>query len=145
MTDGLDGSLASRHAILEHWIQQVAEVRYNILADAPVPTRWLPDPAEIDAASRAGRTWLIVHRTDCPNFDEAYLAAEKRQLQRWLGPPEVYQIRLTRGESLTAYHFGPPNPDNQADVDFHLMPAPLPSSQVAGNWAVSYDETSQRD
>ena len=147
VTDGLDASLFSRHAILEHWIQQVAEVRYNILADAPVPTRWLPDPGEIAAAARAGRTWLIVHRTGCPNFDEAYLAAEKRQLQRRLGPPEVHQIPLTRGESITAYHYGVSDPALRAnaDRDFALMPSPQPSSQVAGNWAVSYDETSQRD
>ena len=105
VTDGLDARIESRQAILEHWVQQVAEVKYNILADAPVPTRWLPNALEVASAASAGRTWLIVHRTGCPNFDEARLIAEKRELEKSLGPPQVIEFKLTRGESITAYHF----------------------------------------
>ena len=28
--------------MLEHWLQQMAEVRYNILAKSPVPVEWMP-------------------------------------------------------------------------------------------------------
>ena len=147
VTDGLDNRLESRHAILEHWIQQVAEVRYNILAGAPVPTRWLPDPAAIAQASKEGRTWLIVHRTDCPNFDEAYLATEKDELERRLGPPEVYRFPLTRGESITAYHFDAPDAAQIArlelDPEGDLIPLPDPRPDVVQNWAVSYDNSNQ--
>jgi len=119
VTDGLDDRLESRRAILDHWLQQVAEVRYNILAAAPVPTRWLPDPMGVAAAARAGRTWLIVHRTGCPKFNEARIIAEKHQLERRLGPPRVYQFTLTRGESITAYHFaGPGSPEPATDSSF---------------------------
>ncbi len=150
VTDGLDGRLESRHAILEHWIQQVAEVKYNILAESPVPTRWLPDPAELASAAKSGRTWLIVHRTSCPNFDDKYLAAEKAQLERWLGTPQVIEIGLTRGESITAYHFTGPRPDgpgsNPADDDGpDPLPPPQMRPQVVGNFAVSYDGSSQRE
>ena len=118
VTDGLDGRLESRQAILEHWVQQVAEVRYNILADTPVPTRWLPDPLEVAAAARSGRTWLIVHRTNCSGFNEPLLLTEMRKLERRLGPPRVYQFTLTRGESITAYHYAgsgstPPDPGSE--------------------------------
>ena len=147
VTDGLDNRLESRHAILEHWIQQVAEVRYNILADAPVPTRWLPDPAAIAQASKEGRTWLIVHRTGCPDFDEAYLATEKDELERRLGPPEVHRFPLTRGESITAYHFDAPDAAQTArlelDPELDLISLPEARLEVVENWSVSYDNSNQ--
>ena len=144
VTDGLDNQLASRHAILEHWIQQVAEVKYNILARSPAPTRWLPDPAALVDATQAGRTWLIVHRTGCPNFDEAYVAAERRQLERRLGPPEVHEFGLTRGESVTAYYYPAPSPTASPPTGLEteleqLSPRP-PGRQVVGNWAFRYDD-----
>ena len=127
VTDGLDARLESRQAILEHWVQQVAEVKYNILADAPVPTRWLPDPLAVASAARSGRTWLIVHRTGCPNFDEARLLAEKRKLEGALGAPQVFEYKLTRGETITAYHFAGPTPDPKAGLG------------MGGVWANRYD------
>ena len=139
VTDGLDANLWSRHAILEHWVQQVAEVRYNVLARAPVPARWLPDAAGLVDASRAGRTWLIVHRTPCPDFDEARLVASRRKLERRLGPPTVYEFALTRGESITAYHYpGPGTPDPRPDPD--VVADPAPGSMVGFSWAVDYDD-----
>ena len=147
VTDGLDGRLESRHAILEHWIQQLAEVRYNILADSPVPTRWLPDPAAIAQASKEGRTWLIVHRTDCPDFDEAYLTTERKELENRLGPPEVYRFPLTRGESITAYHYDAPDAVQIArlalDPELDLISLPEPRRKVAEKWDVSYDNSNQ--
>ena len=143
VTDGLDARLESRHAILEHWVQQVAEVRYNILAEAPVPARWLPAPRALAEASRAGRTWLIVHRTECPAFDEARLQAARRQLERRLGPPRVHRFALTRGESLTAYHFpGPGSADPPGEAEVARAPTPTPAVGVP--WAVDYDETIRR-
>ena len=134
VTDGLDANLKSRRAILEHWVQQSAEVRYNILADAPVPTRWLPDPGEVALAASAGRTWLIVHRTGCPGFDEARLRDARRRLESRLGPPQVVEFTLTRGESITAYHFSDPLEIPRAD--------PRPASRVVGPWAVRSPEGS---
>jgi len=131
VTDGLDARLESRQAILEHWVQQVAEVKYNILADAPVPTRWLPDPLAVASAARSGRTWLIVHRTGCPNFDEARLFAAKRRLEQALGSPRVFEYKLTRGETITAYHF----------ARSFLKTRPTPA--LGGNWAVGYDGSSR--
>jgi len=122
VTDGLDHKLESRKSILEHWVQQVAEVKYNIMADAPVPTRWLPDPLEVDSAASLGRTWLIVHRTGCPKFDHAGIKAEKARLEARLGAPEVHEFKLTRGESITAYHFAGPG-----------------SPPVGESWATRYD------
>ncbi len=147
VTDGLDARLESRHAILEHWVQQVAEVRYNILADSPVLTRWLPDPTEVSAAERPGQTWLIVHRTECPNFDEARLLAESSELERRLGSPEVFEYILTRGESITAYRFAGSDRNRNfvpAVVPRDEAPAlALPTAGVGGSWAVPYDGSSR--
>ncbi len=126
VTDGLDLSLESRKSILEHWVQQVAEVKYNILADAPVPTRWLPNPVEVESAASSGHTWLIVHRTGCRNFDYAGIEAEKGKLEARLGAPEVLEFKLTRGESITAYHFAGPG-----------------SPPMGESWATRYDGTTR--
>lgn len=142
VTDGLDERLESRHAILEHWVQQVAEVRYNILADSPVPARWLPDPGGLTDAVRAGHTWLIVHRAGCPGFDEARLLAARRRLEHRLGPPREYRFGLTRGESITAYHFaGPGTADPPGGPG--LARADEPAQAVGATWAVDYDETNR--
>ena len=94
--------------MLEHWLQQMAEVRYNLLAKAPVPLAWDPG-ADALAAPVAGRTWLIVHRSGCPGFDEAGLAADRAALARRLGPPRTHRYELTRGESIEADEYPAPS------------------------------------
>ncbi len=147
VTDGLDARLESRHAILEHWVQQVAEVRYNILADAPVPTKWLPNATEVAAASRSGQAWLIVHRTAAPRFDEDRILATRRQLEASLGTPRVHRYPLTRGESITAYQFEGPssarhaNPVPAGSTGGESPPAAPPG--VGGPWALRYNGSSR--
>ena len=93
--------------MLEHWLQQMAEVRYNVLAKSPVPVAWNPDPASV-AGPCSGRTWLIVHRSGCPGFDEAGLALDRAVLARRLGTPTMHRFALTRGESIEAEEYPAP-------------------------------------
>ncbi len=90
--------------MLEHWLQQMAEVRYNILAKAPVPVDWMPSEDRVEVAS-SGRTWLIVHRSGCPQFDEDRLERLKARLAGSLGTPKVRIDRLTRGESIESFEY----------------------------------------
>ena len=107
--DGVEELPVSRKLMLEHWLQQMAEVRYNILAKAPVPVVWMPDEDQVEPAP-AGRTWLIVHRSGCPAFDEGRLERLKRRLAGRLGSPEVRVERLTRGEAIEAFEYPLPWP-----------------------------------
>ncbi len=107
VTDGIAALPVSKKLMLEHWLQQAAEVRYNVLAKAPVPVLWKPDRAGL-VGPFAGRTWLIVHRSGCPGFDEARLAADRASLAGIAGPPRVVEFPMTRGESITAYEFPAP-------------------------------------
>jgi hypothetical protein len=102
--DGVEVLPNSKGMLLEHWLQQMAEVRYNILAKAPVPVEWMPDEARIEYPS-TGRTWLIVHRSGCPAFDESRLDRLKETLAGRLGVPRRQIDRLTRGESIEAYEY----------------------------------------
>ena len=102
--DGLETLPKSEGLMLEHWLQQMAEVRYNVLAKAPVPVDWNPDITTL-ATPTAGRTWLIVHRSRCPGFDEASLAANRGFLLDRLGSPVVHRFPMTRGESIEAFEY----------------------------------------
>jgi hypothetical protein len=102
--DGVEELTLSKGELLEHWLQQMAEVRYNILAKAPVPVEWMPDEARIVYPS-AGRTWLVVHRSGCPGFDEGRLDRLKETLAGRQGAPRLQIDRLTRGESIEAYEY----------------------------------------
>jgi 4-amino-4-deoxy-L-arabinose transferase-like glycosyltransferase len=106
--DGVEALPVSKTLMLEHWLQQMAEVRYNILARAPVPVEWMPSEDRSEA-SRAGRTWLIVHRSGCPQFDEARLDRLKAKLAAALGDPKVRVDRLTRGESIESFEYPAPS------------------------------------
>jgi len=105
--DGLAELPPSKKLMLEHWLQQMAEVRYNVLARAPVPVRWMP-PAGESLEPPEGRTWLIVHRSGCPGFDEGRLSRLKMDLGLRLGIPRVHAWPLTLGESIEAFEFPPP-------------------------------------
>ncbi len=102
--DGVEELPVSKSLMLEHWLQQMAEVRYNILAKAPVPVEWMPEEGRIEVAN-AGRTWLIVHRSGCPQFDEARLERLKASLAGSLGEPRFRVERLTRGETIESYEY----------------------------------------
>ncbi len=104
--DGLDRLPDTPGTFLEHWLQQMAEVRYNVLSKSPVPVAWNPSMASV-ADLGPGRTWLIVHRSRCPGFDEVGLSDRIAALTRLAGPPRVRSIRMTRGESLEAFEFDP--------------------------------------
>ncbi|WP_435010113.1 glycosyltransferase family 39 protein [Tundrisphaera lichenicola] len=102
--DGLEELPLSKTLLLEHWLQQMAEVKYNLLARAPGKILWMPN--EKSAIGPAlGRTWLIVHRSGCPNFDEERLERLKANLTRQLGPPVVHDWPLLLGESIRAYEY----------------------------------------
>ncbi len=105
--DGVEELPVSRKLMLEHWLQQMAEVRYNILAKAPVPVEWMPDENQVEFVS-AGRTWLIVHRSGCPQFDEVRLERLKAKLAGRLGTPKARVDRLTRGESIESFEYPAP-------------------------------------
>ncbi len=105
--DGLPEVPESPGTLLEHWLQQMAEVRYAVLALGPVPATWDPSDAEV-AEVNPGRTWLIVHRSGCPKFDDVRLASIIAELTGRLGRPLVRSIGLTRGERLDISEFGPP-------------------------------------
>ena len=106
VSDGVERLPKSKGMLLEHWLQQMAEVRYNILAKAPVPVVWMRDEADITFPT-PGRTWLIVHRSGCPAFDEGRLDRRKEMLAGRLGVPRRHVERLTRGESIEAYEYPP--------------------------------------
>ena len=102
--DGLEELPVSNGLLLEHWLQQLAEVKYNLLARAPGPVRWMPREKEAIAPS-SGRTWLIVHRSGCPDFDEGRLERLKASLKQQRGSPEVHDWPLLLGESIRAYAY----------------------------------------
>jgi hypothetical protein len=102
--DGVAELPRSKTLMLEHWLQQMAEVRYNLLARAPVPVEWRLD-FDRAAIAGSGRTWLIVHRSGCPDFDEAGLDRMKAGLAGKLGLPRAQVDRLTRGESIEAFEY----------------------------------------
>ena len=93
----------------EHWPQQVAEVRYHLRALAPGGLRWVTMPDALPTPPE-GRTWLIVHRSGYPRFNEGLLANCLALLTARLGPPTRHPGPLTRGESLDAYEFPPAVP-----------------------------------
>ena len=93
--------------MLQHWIQQSAEVRYNVLAKAPVPVRWGIKRAE-EVEPAADRTWLIVHRGGYPYFDEDRLAGLTAAFARTLGH--------ARGPDL-------PHDPRRDDPDLPISPA----------------------
>ncbi len=105
--DGVETLPVSPGLMLEHWLQQMAEVRYNVLAKAPVPVVYCLDPATVEP-SKTGRTWLIVHRSRSPAFDEGRLDSIKEVLSRRLGTPGYQVDQLTRGESIEAFDYRAP-------------------------------------
>lgn len=107
--DGVEELPVSNSLMLEHWLQQMAEVRYNVLARAPVPVEWMPAEDRVEVAEH-GRTWLIVHRSGCPRFDEARLGRLKARLGERLGSPKVRVERLTRGETIESFEYPAPSP-----------------------------------
>lgn len=92
--------------MLSRWIQRVAEVRYNLLALAPVPTLWEPDPATVEP-TQTGRTWLIVQfHGNAKHYPAARLAAFQAALAQRLGPPNSSEvISLADHETLTVTRF----------------------------------------
>ena len=102
--DGVEVLPDSPKLMLEHWLQQVAEVRYNVLALAPGPVRWMPDSENLVEPS-TGRTWLLVHRSGCPTFAAARLAVALDVLTANLGQPTLKVFPMTRGESIDVYEF----------------------------------------
>jgi len=102
--DGVESLPLSNRLMLEHWLQQMAEVKYNVLAKAPVPVDWMPPEGKVRVAEN-GRTWLIVHRSGCPDFDEARLDRLKASLASRLGTPSSRVDRLTRGESIESHEY----------------------------------------
>ncbi len=111
--DGVERLPVSEKLMLEHWLQQMAEVRYNVLARAPVPVLWMPAEGTLEVPE-SGRTWLIVHRSGCPEFDEGRLDRLKGELAARLGPPRPRVDRLTRGESIEAFEYPAPAPPHGA-------------------------------
>jgi hypothetical protein len=102
--DGIDAWPDDKGLMLEHWLQQVAEVRYNLEATAPGPfVRLGPTTPAIPPGS--GRIWLIVHRSGFPGFSEAELQARLTDLGTRFGEARLYQFPLTRGESIDAFEF----------------------------------------
>ncbi len=105
--DGVETLPVSKGLMLEHWLQQMAEVRYNVLARAPVPVFMTHGPESAQAAP-SGRTWLIVHQSGSPAFDQARLTRFRQSLDDRLGPPRVRVERMTRGESIESYEYPAP-------------------------------------
>ena len=87
--------------MITRWVQRVAEVRFYLLASAPVPTLWEPDPETV-APLPGGRTWLIIqHHGSVKMFPAARLAAYRRVLDARLGQPETTRYLLADNESWT--------------------------------------------
>ncbi len=87
--------------MISRWVQRVAEVRFYLLATAPVPTRWEPEPETV-APPPGGKTWFIIQRHGSRKmFPEARLAAYQRVLDARLGQPETTRYPLADGESWT--------------------------------------------
>jgi 4-amino-4-deoxy-L-arabinose transferase-like glycosyltransferase len=107
--DGVETLPVSKGLMLEHWLQQMAEVQYNVLAKAPVPVVWMPSNASVPS-STTGRTWLIVHRSGCRAFDEGRLVQLKKVLGDCLGAPQSRVDRLTRGETIESFEYSAPGP-----------------------------------
>lgn len=50
--------------MLSLWVQRLAEFRYDVRSNAPVPVDWEPDPRAV-TPSPGGRVWLLVHHHGC--------------------------------------------------------------------------------
>ena len=94
--------------MLQHWIQQSAEVRYTVLASAKVPVSWGVKRAEDLESTTEGRTWLLVHRSGYPCFEKEQLLDLLAAMAQKLGPPEPRTFTMTRGETIKAYRYALP-------------------------------------
>jgi hypothetical protein len=124
--DGVETLPVSKGLMLEHWLQQMAEVRYNVLAKAPVPVDFHPNAATLEP-STTGRTWLIVHWSRTPAFDRGGLLALQKTLADHLGAPQVRIDRLTRGESIESFEYSAPGLSLRSAPNDELRP-------VVGDW-----------
>ena len=95
-----------KDVMVRRWVGQSAEIRYNILAMAPVPVRWMPE--RIDDLPTSGRTWLIVHRSSYHRFDEVRLLALQAELDRRLGVPILHRHQLTPLIAVDAFEYPTP-------------------------------------
>jgi Dolichyl-phosphate-mannose-protein mannosyltransferase len=103
--DGIRLHLGDDDLMVRRWVGQSAEIKYNILAESPGPVRWMPE--RLGKLSHPGRTWLIVHRSGCEEFDETRLDKLQAELDRTLGAPVVHHHRLTPVISVVAYEYPP--------------------------------------
>jgi hypothetical protein len=108
--DGVETLPVSNGLMLEHWLQQMAEVEYNVLAKTPVALFWMPSNDSVPV-SKTGRTWLIVHRSGSPAFDQGRLDRLEQVLNERLGTPRIRVERLTRGESIDSREYSAPVPE----------------------------------
>jgi 4-amino-4-deoxy-L-arabinose transferase-like glycosyltransferase len=82
------------------WLQRVAEARFYLLTNAPVPLHWEPDPETI--VPRTGTTvWLIIqNHGDAEFFPTMRLADYQYALEARLGPPRATTFfKLPRDET----------------------------------------------
>ena len=90
------------------WLQRVAEARFYLLRDAPVPLRWEPDPATV-VPDPGGKIWFIIQNHGDPAFfPEDRLAAYRRAFDDRLGRPlTTTRFNLPRGESWSICEYWP--------------------------------------
>ena len=90
------------------WLQRVAEARFYLLKDAPVPLRWEPDPETI--VPRPGATvWLIFqNHGDAAFFPQARLGRYQKAIDDRLGPPRATTFfTLPRDETWSICEYAP--------------------------------------
>ena len=103
--DGLKRIEVRDNLMVEHWVGQVAELRYNLLVNAPVPVEFQPD--NVNPAWPSGRTWFIVYSSGAPDFNPEPINRIRSTLESSLGQPLAHAFPLGVRYKVEVFEFPP--------------------------------------
>jgi hypothetical protein len=93
--------------MIQRWMQQVGELRYDLLRYAQVPVEWEPDPTDVEPSPKQGETWLIVHQPGRTSYPYEQLEAYIDTLTARLGPSRSMRFLFPRSaEYVEVLRFG---------------------------------------
>ena len=98
--DGADPLPRTFDVMVSKWVQRVAMLRINLLAHAPSPPEWEPEPGGL-APIKEGRTWLILHDHGCkPLYRRDRREAFERVARERLGAMEWARVKTSSGSRI---------------------------------------------
>lgn len=98
--DGADPLPLSFDVMTSKWVQRVAKLRYNLMANAPSRPEWEPDPSSLSPIE-GGRTWVILH----DHGNEVMYRGDRRKsfergVRERLGATDFSRVRISTGSKI---------------------------------------------